>query len=284
MFERTKPIVSIVIPSWFTPTQHGKYGDHETFWFAARCMDKLIQTVDPATTELIVVDNGSTITHSDILSASEYAGGDEQRTHDNPDAYWLKADVLIRNTKNLGFAPACNQGFALARGEYVVCLNNDIIVWPGWLEQMVKDFQTINKKIEQKEIAGNFVGILMPALMKETNDAKQALAITKPDLSQNAGKFGLGAEFGSLWMTKRSFLSQLLLQDGYIFDENFQLGMGEDRDLWDRIRLLGYDTYRTHNTRVFHQGNMSMAKVPDRKQYTSKNREYLEQKRQLRKK
>src|SRR5439155_5208478 len=38
---------------------------------------------------------------------------------------------------NLGFAPACNEGIALARGEHLVLLNNDTLVPPGWLSGLL---------------------------------------------------------------------------------------------------------------------------------------------------
>jgi GT2 family glycosyltransferase len=74
----------------------------------------------------------------------------------------------------------------------------------------------------------------------------------------------------------------LIAVDGFIFDENFKLGFGEDRDLWDRIRDIGYETYRTHNVRVYHVGNMSIKKIKNRKEFTEKNHEYLEEKRKIR--
>lgn len=72
--------------------------------------------------ELIVVDNGSTDGTAEFLSS-------------------LSGDVkVIANGENLGFAKACNQGAAAAAGDYLVFLNNDTIVHPGWLEGVIRAF------------------------------------------------------------------------------------------------------------------------------------------------
>ena len=69
--------------------------------------------------EVIVVDNGSTDWTMYLLHAME---GDIQ---------------VIGNDRNLGFARACNQGAAAARGEYVLFLNNDTVPRDGWLQPLV---------------------------------------------------------------------------------------------------------------------------------------------------
>ncbi len=265
-FERTQPKVSIVLASWFKEGQNGKYGENETAWFADECIRKLIENTPKELYELIVIDNGSTLSGMiDVLTLID----DNNVRAINIDSYWDKANVLIRNKENLGFAPAYNQGFALARGEYVICMNNDVIVYPGWLEAMLEAFEATQNPS---------VGVVMPALMKETRDAREALKIEKPDITQNKGILGPQAEFGSLWMMKRELLEQLKDKDGYYFDEQFLVGFKEDRDLWKRVRREGYETYRTHNTRVFHQGGMSMSKIENKKEFTAENKLKFEKK------
>ena len=46
----------------------------------------------------------------------------------------------LRNVQNLGFIGACNAGAAIARGDYLVFLNNDTAVQPGWLDALIGTF------------------------------------------------------------------------------------------------------------------------------------------------
>jgi GT2 family glycosyltransferase/glycosyltransferase involved in cell wall biosynthesis len=76
----------------------------------------------PATPlEIIVVDDGST----DATPATL------------PQVTGLR---YHRRTTNGGFIAACNDGAALARGEYLVFLNNDTVPQPGWLDALLATF------------------------------------------------------------------------------------------------------------------------------------------------
>ena len=44
---------------------------------------------------------------------------------------------LVEARTNLGFASGCNLGASVARGEYLVLLNDDCVVAPGWLDWLV---------------------------------------------------------------------------------------------------------------------------------------------------
>ena len=45
--------------------------------------------------------------------------------------------TVIANPTNRGFPAAINQGLQVAHGEYLVLLNNDVVVTDAWLEQLV---------------------------------------------------------------------------------------------------------------------------------------------------
>jgi GT2 family glycosyltransferase len=85
-----------------------------------KCVEALRAAADPRhPTELIFVDNGSRDGSAEWLA--------EQR------------DVtLIRNAANRGAPAARNQALARVRGEFVVVMDNDAIVSPGWLRRMLR--------------------------------------------------------------------------------------------------------------------------------------------------
>ena len=73
--------------------------------------------------ELIVIDNGST-DDTDIYLAGVRDCAPVPVT-------------VISNATNRGFPAAINQGLKAARGEYLVLLNNDVVVTDGWLDQLI---------------------------------------------------------------------------------------------------------------------------------------------------
>ncbi len=56
-------------------------------------------------------------------------------------AHFQNVVHAIRNEENRGFVDACNQGAAVARGKYLVFLNNDTVVLPGWLKGLVETIE-----------------------------------------------------------------------------------------------------------------------------------------------
>ena len=88
--------------------------------FTFQCLRSLLQEIDFNEDEVIVVNNASLDETAQAL------------------AYFGDLVRVIHNTENQGFVDACNQGAAVARGRYLVFLNNDTVVLPGWLKHLVE--------------------------------------------------------------------------------------------------------------------------------------------------
>ena len=102
------PVVSIIVPVY------GRSCD------TLRCLASVMTTVDEALAyEVIVIDDRPDAPVTDRL-------GQVPGLH------------LHRNSENLGFLRSCKRAASQASGRYLLFLNNDTIVHPGWLDAMVR--------------------------------------------------------------------------------------------------------------------------------------------------
>ncbi len=79
---------------------------------------RLLAEVTEPRYEVVIVDNAST---DGTLGELDQVSGAR----------------VVRNPRNLGFGPGNNQGAAMARGRYLLLLNSDAWVRPGWLEPLI---------------------------------------------------------------------------------------------------------------------------------------------------
>lgn len=104
------PRVSIVIPV---------YGhDDHTF----NCLSSILAHTRLDDVEIIVLDDASPLPTSQALAG-------------------VLGVTFLRAKQNGGFIESCRLGAAQARGEFLVLLNNDIQVTPGWLESLLDVFR-----------------------------------------------------------------------------------------------------------------------------------------------
>ena len=85
-------------------------------------VESIFEQVDPAKTEVIFVDNGST-------------DGTIEYLRERGDV------IVIENGVNAGYPTAMNRGARIARGEFVMLANPDLIFRPGSLAAMVKELR-----------------------------------------------------------------------------------------------------------------------------------------------
>ena len=205
------------------------------------CTEECLAAIErhtPESYELIVVDNGSSDCTPERLQA--LAATDSRYR-------------LLLNHENRGFAAGCNQGIQLARGEYILLLNNDVVVTPEWLSGLL-----------ECHAACGHAGIVGPL----TNSAsgiqvvpEAGYQVAAGELDRFALQFRCNYRFrrvpvrrlaGFCMLMSRSLLSQIGL-----LDEQFGTGNYEDDDICFRATVAGYQNFVAADVFVHHYGSMS---------------------------
>ena len=104
-----RPRASIVIPAY------------NNLKFTLECLASLQAAGDLDRTEVIVIDDASADATSATLAK-------------------VPGLKLLTNPENLGFIRTCNRAAKAAKGEFVIFLNNDVQVRPGWLPALLAPF------------------------------------------------------------------------------------------------------------------------------------------------
>jgi len=195
-------------------------------------------TLPPGLThEIILVDDGSTDGTRDWLATL----GDPPFR-------------VVLNERNFGFAGANNRGAAVARGEYLALLNNDLVLNPGWLEPMLAAHARLGRRAG---LVGNVQyrcddGTLDHAGIGVTAQGKiEHLRVLPKSVGGLCEVFAVTA---ACCLVRRE---DFLAADG--FDEGFVNG-GEDVDLTLKLRARGKCTVVALGSSVRHQ--VSAARGP----------------------
>jgi GT2 family glycosyltransferase/glycosyltransferase involved in cell wall biosynthesis len=168
--------------------------------------------------EVIVVDNASTDGTREFLREWETRGPGRR---------------AILNDANLGFAAGNNVGLAAARGDYLVLLNNDTYVTPGWIGTMVR------------HLARNpDIGILGPVTNNIGNEARIEIHYADMAEMQRRSAAYTRRHLGSLFdiQTVAFFcvaMPRSTLERVGMLDEAFGIGFFEDDDYCRRVEAAG---------------------------------------------
>ncbi|MDA8239464.1 MAG: glycosyltransferase [Nitrospiraceae bacterium] len=161
---------------------------------------------------------------------------------------------LIENNMNLGFARGCNQGIEAASGEYILLLNNDVVVTENWLRRMK---ECLNSAPD--------IGIVGPM----TNNISGIQKVAKIEYDSMDGL----PEFAQIFRVKNRhrlipsrrvvgfcmlFRRELVERVG-LLDEGFGSGNFEDDDFCLRAVLEGYRNFIAGDVFIHHYGSRSFA-------------------------
>ncbi len=212
------PTVSVIIPC---------YGKVE---YTLRCLAAIAANPPKAAIEVIVVDDAT------------------------PDkAMACLGDVpgvrLLINPRNLGYLRSCNAASRVAVGEYLMLLNNDTQVMPGWLDTLLEPFR-----------GRSDVGAVGSKLLYPDGRLQEAGCIIWND--------GSGWNFGRCDSPDRPMynylrevdycsaasllVSRALFNELGGFDEHYAPAYCEDSDLAFRLRERGYKVLFQPRSHVVH--------------------------------
>ena len=165
-----------------------------------------------------------------------------------------------RNTTNLGFAKANNAGARLSESPYLLFLNNDTIVTPGWLSEMVR--------IARSDRSVGIVGIKQ--LFPYTNTIYHTGIVFAPGgkpehlyphLDASLTKVNKQREYqavtGACLLIERA-----LFDDCGGFDEEYRNGY-EDIDLCMQVRQRRRKVVCCTSAYIYHYGQISEGRTAD---------------------
>ena len=232
MIEETKVQLSIIIVNYNSRS------------LIEQCLDSVGKAIVGINTEIIIVDNNSSDGSKEYLPRK------------------FTSVKFIFNDANLGFAKACNQGFKISSGTYILFLNPDTILSETCLKDCISFFETHTDAgavgVRMLDEKGNFLreskrGFPTPAasfyklfgLTAMFPGSKTIAKYYQGHLPENSNS-PVDVLSGAFMMIKRETFERV---NG--FDELFFM-YGEDIDLSLRITQSGLKNYYLGKISVTH--------------------------------
>lgn len=234
------PRVSIIIVTW------------NALPLLKQCLPSVVAT-DYPNLEIIVADNAS----------------------DDGSAAWVESEYpavkVVRHPQNWRFCKGNNRAVPYATGDYILLLNNDVEVPPGWLRPLVEAFETDpeigaaqpkmlqyddRNRFEYAGGAGGFIDRVGYPFTRgrlfDTMERDRGQYDTPTDIFWASG--------AAIMMRRRA------LQQVGLLDERFDMHM-EEIDLCWRMQRAGYRIRYVPESEVYHIGGASLPKDAPEKTY-----------------
>jgi len=173
----------------------------------------------------------------------------------------------IRLEKNYGFAKACNIGASKAKGDFLLFLNNDVIVTKNWTKLLTKHYRYFTNLGIVGAIGNNISG-MQNAFDGNLNFDLNSLALDyfvkkKSELVQkeNFNKIRIFPQIRGFCM--------LMKKDVFLevkgFDENYIIGNYEDDDICLKVLHCGYINAIIEDCFIYHFGSKTLELIEPNK-------------------
>lgn len=210
-------------------------------------LDSLRRVTYPAV-EVIVVDNNSKEDPTTVI------------TERYPEV------KLIVSRENLGFAGGNNLGIKASRGEYILFLNNDTEVAPGFLEPLVELFQAnpqagaASSKILYYN-SGETIQYAGSSRIDPFTGRSKRIGYLEKDNGQYSSVKETDLAHGAAMMVPRRVIDEIGMMPEFFFLYY------EEVDWCESIKRGGYKIYVVPASKVYHKESMSIGKGSTLKTY-----------------
>jgi len=198
--------------------------------------------------EVILVDNGSYINHEDTFKKVY------------PEL------IYIRSEKNLGFAGGNNLGIQVAKGDFLLFLNNDTELVENFINTLIIEFEK-----------NPDIGLLSPLIVYYEDKSKiqyagytnmnyltarnKDLGNKEININQYNKSYETGYIHGAAMMCRRKDL-----QKTGLMEENYFLYY-EELDWCEKFKKTGKKIWFTGKTKIYHKESISVGRDSDLKTY-----------------
>ena len=192
------------------------------------------------------------------------------------DASWLKTDypeiIYISSDKNLGFAGGNNLAIHQAKGAFVLLINNDTEVPPGFLQPMV---QTFHDHSDAGIVSPTILFYHTPGLIQYAGTGA-IQPLTCRGFTRGYGEMDKG-QYKNISQTDLAHGACMMIHAKVLRDipglsEDFFLYY-EEYDFCEQAKRLGYTIYHCGLSEIYHKESISVGKLsPLKAYYMARNR------------
>ena len=239
---RIEDLIAVAETDDLTPATSVVVVAYNNIGVTRACLASLERHGSSRQLEVIVVDNASSDGTPEFLRAWAEVDPDRRR--------------LILNPDNRGFAAANNQGLAIAGGDYLVLLNNDTYVTPGWANTLAGHLRR-----------DKTIGLIGPVTNNIGNEARIDIAYADmTEMIAAATKYTRRHIGALLPLRTAAFFCVAFRREVYQavgdLDEAFGLGFFEDDDYCRRVEEKGWRIVCAEDVFVHHHLSASFDQVP----------------------